>query len=396
MLIEVWDKRDRLILLFSWIFLISFSFVQNADVFCAFLNICCIILIGNIIYTSPTWKNPLLYWRSLLLYFAHLLIFVFILAGIDFKQATILRWNLLLASLISSILLFLFPVPSAEKLNGPFKKIGTISFTVPLTHNHIEKEIDTYNKELTVQCWFPLDSRKVSDSVHSNAVLWTSGNPSSQVEEASLLLDEIATWQIKVPPFLSRHLLLSRVNAIWQKSMENVAEPVQSPSSGDPSYPVAVYVHGMHGWRQVHSSCCEKLASQGFIVFACDHSPDAMISRPISRATGALKPAVPFDFHLPKDYTLEEERAFYGKGLYRRIHDIHSLIEFISDKEKIGSMFPQLKGHIDLKNINCWGHSFGAATITAYCTLYPGVARVSLYIFSVINLPVNHLVCNLF
>jgi hypothetical protein len=381
MLAEVWDKRDRLILLLSWILLISSNFVQDTDAFCSILNICCIILIGNIVHTSPTWKNPLLYWRSILLYFAHLLIFVFILTGIDFKHAIILRWNLLFSSLISSILLFLFPVPSADKLNGPFKKVGTITFTIPLTHNQGEKEMDTYNKELTVQCWFPLDAAKFAsspDSFMNNALLWTSGNPSSQVEEAYLLLDQIAIRQVKIPPFLSRHLLLSRVNAIWQKSMESVAAPVHSTALSEASYPVAVYVHGMYGWRQVHSSCCEKLASQGFIVFACDHAPDAMIGRPISRATGALKPAIRFDFNLPKDCTLQEEKAFYGKGLYRRIHDIHSLIDFISDKENIGSMFPQLKGQIDLNNINCWGHSFGAATITGYCTLYPGVARVSL------------------
>jgi hypothetical protein len=171
--------------------------------------------------------------------------------------------------------------------------------------------------------------------------LWTSGHPDHQVNELYALSNQLAK-QSGLPSIFSRQFLLSRMNAIYSTHFA-----LPGTKNVTTTFPVAVYVHGMYGWRQIHTSLCEKLASEGFIVFATDHDPDAMISRPLGsdQTNGYGR----FDYDVPP-FTEEKaigedpqklERKFYAQGLARRVLDLENLVDFIKGHKAKGETHKQ-------------------------------------------------------
>lgn len=313
-----------------------------------------LLMIGKLMWNITSMKYVTAMWRSYGLYCTQIVLFFKYIGFITTISFYFTQSLLLSACTVTAALIILFPIPSSPGLSGKHK-VGTLSFLLPREGT----------SGLPVQCWFPVGSESTVGK--KSALIWTSGSPTDEVEELVLLLDQLADYS-KMPRILSRHLLLARSNSLWQKDLKNLANL--------PSYKVAIYSHGMYGWRQVHSSCCEKLASFGFLVFSCDHAPDAMISRP----PGKLNASCIFNFHLPKEYNVEQERRFYGNGLNRRVEDIRALVSFLSLKNTTDH-FTEVRDKLDMKQLYCWGHSFGGATMTAYCCQYPEVAKVEYLLF---------------
>lgn len=339
-----WDTQEAIMVVVTFVLSLAdvrFS-TQTVEVASAFM-------LAKIVWgiNRTSLKHFQAHWRSSLMYLFHFLLVLKVLGLNLLYSPRIILFSCLFSCAVTAVLLWLFPVPKISPLPGNFR-VGSFSFL--LTNEG--------SSDIPVQCWFPLNSN-VSGK---RSLIWTSGSVNDALEELILLLDRLADYS-KIPKLLSRHLILGETNAFCQDDFRNLAKLKQ--------YKIAIYSHGMYGWRQVHSSCCEKLASCGFLVFSCDHSPDAMISRP----PGKINESIPFDFHLPKNYDIVQERKFYGKGLTRRVNDIRTLVDFLLG-ESVGSKFPQLSKKIDRQNINCWGHSYGGATMTAYCCQYPFIARV--------------------
>lgn len=136
-------------------------------------------------------------------------------------------------------LLYYFPICLPVKLYGVHKNIGTTSFNLsadPLT-----------GKPLSVQCWFPIPTGVPLGG--SPALLWTSGCPIEQHAECFALLQRLAAMN-NIPATFMSHLALTRTNSVYRPSASFLAPELM---------PIAIYSHGLYGWRQGHHTACERL-----------------------------------------------------------------------------------------------------------------------------------------
>ena len=254
----------------------------------------------------------------------------------------------LLVCLITAALYYFCPVTANPEITGKYKRIGTTTFTIRCS----PPEADASTGVLAVQCWFPINH--TPSWFEQYTLLWTSGHPNHQLEE-SMGLSAALTKSNNMPSFITNHLALARTNSFWQGAFDKLICKEELPK-----LPIAIYSHGMYGWRQIHHTACEKLASEGFVVFACDYVPDCLLARPLGQA------AVHFDFATPKGLKPLQERAFYQTGLERRVVQLSTLITHITSDD-FTSTYPELQDRLDHEHINCWGHSFGGLTISAMC-----------------------------
>ncbi len=314
-------------------------------------------------------------------------------------------------SLVTAIIVALFPVPSMPVLNGIYKRVGTASFAIPITLSGKESQIykgagvhvggnpesmDTETYHIPIQCWFPIivEETLVEKVVRSlgfnyaGAALWSSGHPKHQDFEAEHLLKCIAKIG-NLPSILLSHLALAKSNAQHFNSLENIfglkkgealaeehlnaynlknvtdirsrpastdsvpwsamdnerlLSPVKrlvssnSPLKDLPLFPVAIYSHGKYSWRQIGTTTFEKLAAQGFVVFAMDHIPSCMSSRDIelnsllsNQSINRPQSCFDYDYDLPANIPPGsiEEREFYAGGMDRRVREMQCLINFL-------------------------------------------------------------------
>ena len=390
----MWEIRNRLIVLLG--LAASCSLFARFNPLSAALVFGADLLIFSVILDSPGEKSLTrcgildylkVFWRTILLYailivasiYISLLMFSsFNVIGSESKTLYIIPSLLLVASILSSIALYIYPVPSAPPLIGNNKLIGTISFNISVE----QTDKDNKNSEIhgcrTVQCWFPMKNCMPTSSGRS--ILWTSGNKETQFNESQVLLDAVAASS-KIPSFVLRHLSFSRSHSYGQESFKNIAQPPENTH-----FPVAVYCHGLYGWRQIHNSLCETLASFGFVVFSMDHYPDCTISR--FATTDPLPcPSNPadhksnfhferFSFQVPPSEDSEGERAFYQGGLKRRMKDITTLLDMI-ESGGIYQRFPELPNNsLDVSKVYICGHSYGGGTASALSCMDTRVSAV--------------------
>lgn len=321
------------------------------------------ILLVSVLLESRSW-NPysflVMHWRTFFLYAMLIIstVIVSISLSISTEISVVIPSLLLISSILTAIALFAYPIPSLRPPPGQYKGIGTLSFTMAIDNpkNGFESP---FNSVRTVQCWFPI---KNSIIFLPYSILWTSGNPHTEFDESRILLDAVAA-NSGLPPFLLRHLSLAKCHSRWQQTFDNI---IRLPS--DPKmrrFPIAIYSHGMYGWRQIHHSLCEALASYGFVVFSIDHHPDSMACRSAKSKDSPDFYHETFNYELPSMPGLEEERLFYQGGLDRRLNDLTTLINFIESGE-IYKTFPELpRDSLDAGNIYAWGHSYGGCTVSA-------------------------------
>lgn len=328
------------------------------------------------------------YWRTRVLYVTTILLWVWhvvverVLNGMG-SSLTFVGAGLAIISLIVSILtiavICILPVPSLRSPTGKHKRLGTLSFNIyrksdnAIKRNGAQIPVggDNDMSTIPVQCWFPIVDRKTSAAsgsafvpmVQRFARLWTSGDPSHEETEAILLLETMAD-SAGLPQWALHHLMLSLTHSEHQFDLSQIKAPTPLP--------VAVYSHGMHGWRQVHTCLCEELASQGFLVFSVDHSPCSTLARPHLQ----LHTSTVFDFKLPPnipDSLTPEGKQFYCDGIDRRVRDLTALLEFISSPPAAARVQQDNGTHVldfspvaDLSRVHACGHSFGGATVACW------------------------------
>jgi len=238
----------------------------------------------------------------------------------------------LLFGFTTYILIYIFPVSYKSELFGPYNYIGTTTFNFP----------DPCSKgEISAQCWYPLVDNQGNNN---RAILWTSGCPEVQEAECFALLEQIAHLN-KIPSLLLNHLVLTRTNSIYFKDIM---------LSSFKNLPIAIYSHGLYGWRQGHHSACERLASEGFVVFSIDHAPDSTLARTFKSPNNNTK----FNFLPPKGCSIHEDRDFHSSGVERRHSQLLALINHIKNDSYLVSS-------LDVNKIFLWGHSYGGCTMAS-------------------------------
>lgn len=317
----------------------------------------------SVFITAPCLRLDV-HWRSLAIYLLNLVLAA--LSVVDAASDTKIFLfsfcvgygiTMVVVALLTAVVYYYLPVPSPCKLTGQFKEVGTYSFVV-------SGEPGSASGDITVQCWFPLGAKQSEIVLKRKALIWTSGHPQYQAKESMDLLDALAATNKWMPSFGVKHLATMRTNSLWQESFTHIAPPAAGGK-----YPIAVYSHGMWGWRQIHHSACENLASHGFVVLACDHTPDSMCSRPFKGK------ATRFDFHTPAGLEPAEERKFFQGGMERRVAQLTLLVTHL-ESEAFASKHPSLRDRLDFDNLHMWGHSYGGGTIASLCCRKDSPVRV--------------------
>jgi predicted dienelactone hydrolase len=144
------------------------------------------------------------------------------------------------------------------------------------------------------------------------------------------------------PSFLAMHLDLIKTNS----SLNIQPDPTAGPM------PILIISHGITGMRQLHTSLAERFASNGYAVFALDHTYDANISV--------------FPDGLVADYRSEitgdpDSVNIRRRQINTRVSDLRFIIDQLEQIQS-GSMRHPLNGYLDLDRIGITGHSFGGST----------------------------------
>lgn len=377
----MWDLLERCLLLSVLVngILVLRGYLTVSLVLAWFNNVFIVwkLLISNSITDFD------LHWRSLGLYLINIIASILLIAAcssslsVDSTSIEVLAYLQIVIACLTIPILYILSVASPTPVLGHHSLVGTTSFLLDLDPAYKDRSenqnqtFDRYNTNVIVQCWFPMQPSNNSlvqlyeKYVVPRTVRWTSGSPSFEVEESRILQNNIVKHH-SIPVFILRHLALARTNSLWQPNLDRLLE-------GDQQLPIAIFSHGMYGWRQLHTSLCEDLASLGFIVFACDHAPDAMVSRSIND----LANSIPFDFTPPKNGDKHIDRSFYASGVYRRIRDIRSLIDAMFNGLLV-KHFPTFEGRLNLQHICLWGNSSGAGCAAAVCCRDRRITRLAM------------------
>jgi hypothetical protein len=250
--------------------------------------------------------------------------------------------NLTLA-LVGGLLAWALPVTTLPAPDGPHA-VGTVTFSWSE-----EERPERYGdhpgepRELVAQVWYPADRDAPVD-------------PAPWVEQADRF-GAAAARELALPPFALGHLGLIRSHA---------TEDVEGAEAAPASRPLLIYSHGWRGFRTIHSTLLESLASHGYVVAAVDHTYGSLASvfpdgRVLPLDPQALPQGVPNEI---REDAGEQLIATYAR-------DVESFLEQL----EVG-LPPEVMSTVDLERVGLFGHSAGGGAVILACSRVPGCAAV--------------------
>lgn len=264
--------------------------------------------------------------------------------GIRALRASVFAMALLVVA-VNLVLGYALPIPRLPQPDGPYA-IGTALFALtqperPDPYGRADGE----TRRFPVQVWYPAanteNARRMPWNAHSDAFA------RAAVRRLSL-------------PFA--RVFFSHLDYAMSHSYED-APPL---NDGGP-YPVVIYSHGWTGWRTVAINEVERLASEGFVVFAPDHTYGAMASVfPDGEAVPNYPPAMP-----PKD-PVEAWQQGIELLVDTYAGDLNHLLDVLP-RVNAGDIKTPVAGLLDLERIGLYGHSTGGGAVTEVATLDPRV-----------------------
>jgi predicted dienelactone hydrolase len=238
-----------------------------------------------------------------------------------------------LLALLGGAVGWALPVTELREPTGPHP-VGTATLTLV-----DEAREDPYRKgerrRLAVQVWYP----RSEEAEHE---------PAAWVDQPEAFSSIAADW-LDMPAFTLRHVGLVTTHATRD-----------APVAAGERRPLVVYAHGWTGFRNVHSTLLESLASHGYIVAAADHAPGAL---------AALHPGgevVPLD------------PAALPSGAPQEVYDRASQLLMTTFADDLDSVVARLRGderfadHVDPGRIAMIGHSTGGGAAILACGRQPG------------------------
>ena len=189
-------------------------------------------------------------------------------------------------------------------------------------------------RELMVQVWYP--------SLEPN----NSTNPYPWIDNASLR-EEAIMENFKVPKFVAK-----AVNRVDTETYLNLT-PILSEK-----FPIVIFSHGFEGFRSQNTTQIQELVSNGYIVFALDHTYDATLTimpdgRLIPNAKKYCDGCEPEEFY-----------EVFLPQINTRINDIKFILNQV-EKINNGNIKTNFAKALDIENIGVFGHSFGGGTSLA-------------------------------
>ncbi len=226
---------------------------------------------------------------------------------------------------------YFFPVHFPQP-TGPFG-VGTQTQCLTMPHEqewhspHADQK-----RELVIQWWYPTDKK---------------------VRKATM------PWAPEWVALLERHHSICKLLAL--DNIYTYAQEHAPLATANGHYPVIIYSHGLgHGVLNDNTALCEELASTGYVVISVSHPyASAVVRFPDGRE---IKNTINTDV-LP--YT--ERQTLATKEMELWITDIRYVLDYLETLATHHTPSIIFNGHLDLRHIGIFGHSFGGAAAVQMC-----------------------------
>lgn len=254
----------------------------------------------------------------------------------------VLRSTLLAVTATAGVLLWAMPVVSLPVPSGPFP-VGTAT-TVLID----EQRPEIYGPDpggpriLPVQFWYPtLPLEELDEPEPAPWLVARDGVTRAAARDAGL------------PGFALSHLGLVRSNTV-----------LDAPLAPDLELGLVLYSHGWSGFREIHITLLEELASRGYLVIAADHTYGALATQLPDSEVAALDPAA-LPSGVPSDVYDEASRRLVATFA----DDLQALLDAVLRDDLLGAIVngEQL---VDTP-VGLLGHSTGGGAAVLLCSRDP-------------------------
>jgi predicted dienelactone hydrolase len=226
------------------------------------------------------------------------------------------------------------PVPNLPEPTGPYA-VGTTTYhLIDGNREEIYGDDPGGDREMMLQVWYPAEPGSST----------TPAPYFDQLEVAAAVLAE----RLGLPSFFLGHLDLADTHTMIDAM----------PASGDESYPLLLFSHGLSGMRMQNTAQFVELASNGYVVASVDHTYDSVITiLPGGRAILHHGQTV-----MPDGVsTILSGRRLVGVRSQDLATELDYLEEMNHDPDSL------LHDRLDLEKVGIMGHSTGGATAIEFC-----------------------------
>jgi pimeloyl-ACP methyl ester carboxylesterase len=251
------------------------------------------------------------------------------------------HWPIMLSGswLLFCALPVLVPVPVLPTPDGPYA-VGSTTFYWT-DNNRIETlapEQTNAPRRIKVQVWYPID--------HDSDL-----PTEPYLEEMLTGIPDIAK-RFGIPKVLLYNVNLVKTNSHAEATLTtDIAQ-----------FPVIIFSHGWTGTRVQNTSLMEALVSEGYILFAPDHTYGAvMTSFPDGQLVLSNTNLLPENVH---DTDLESAREV-GLAWSGDLRFVMDQMEALNE----GDILSQFSGRLDLTRLGVMGHSTGGGATVETCWL---------------------------
>lgn len=325
---------EVLLILSSIVLLLDLCFSKNTNgkkeiIIC---TACSTILIFQLFFEGYRWQMLFVYIIIVLLSFA--VLYKFLNQSRNKKMWKPLKYILCtIAAVFIGIATFLclyLPVFKLPEPDGAYK-IGTRTLHfVDDSRNEVLTQDKNDKRELMVQIWYPAENK-----VKKNPELLFPGN-----REVFKKYEQAYSRDLGLPGFIFDY---------WRYIGSNSYDGLELATTKSP-FPLIIICHGMGTSRILHTSQAEKLASNGYIVVAADHTYSTTATAfPDGKVTDYIQELTKYNFY--------DDKSGVGARWMEDVEFVIHQLEVINSSALISSF----KGKIDLNNIGIMGHSFGGA-----------------------------------
>ena len=227
----------------------------------------------------------------------------------------------------------MIPFKNLPKPDGAFL-IGTdVLILKDVNRGEIFTKETSDSRKIVVQVWYP--SLEKSDSLYP------------YLDYPEIRIPYISK-RLGVKERLIEHIEKVEANAYYK------AKPI------DKEFPIIIFSHGLGGNRTQNTANIESLVSNGYVVFAIEHTYDANIT--IFNDSTYIE----FDSYLSDDVDREEFYNVRIPQIKTRADDISFLIDQIEAFKIQGFYIGKIS---DIEHIGVFGHSFGGGTAVVSSSL---------------------------
>lgn len=223
-------------------------------------------------------------------------------------------------ALFSAFLCFIFPVPQAPRLTGPYP-VGTMAFELP---------VESGAPALLAQVWYP-------------------ARQEGKARRSRWLPD----------PALAPDFPFHRISHAWTNSRDG-ATMLDSPDR----FPVIFYEHSWTGHRAENVAQVEALASHGFVLVAVDHPGHA--ERVHYGDGSVVLSRLPASLDLSTEKAVADFEKLAEACLKSRIEEIGNIRRALE-----GGVIPELADRLALEKVGIFGFSFGGTCALRVCSQDP-------------------------